>query len=104
MQSRLGIASFVIGIAVGVAYIVLQFVRVPTLEAAAIESLSFTIAATVLGVLGLVLGIVGWVRGHKTGRRTGFAVIGSALGLAVTAWAITAWILTFIQALPAISS
>lgn len=104
MQSRLGIASFVIGIAVGVAYLVLQFVRVPTLEAAALESLWFLIGASVAGVLGLVLGILGWVRGQRAGRRTGFAIIGSALGLAITAWAVAAWIISFTQALPAQSA
>lgn len=99
MQSRLGIASFVIGLAVGVAYVVLQFVRVPTLEAAALESFWFMVGASAAGIVGLVLGILGWVRAQRSGRKPGLAIIGAALGLAVTAWAATAWILTFTQTL-----
>ena len=94
MQSRLGVASFVIGIAIGVAYAVVRILLVspPDYTTALAENLSFMIGASIASVVGLVLGVTGWVRGHKAGRKTGLAIVGSALNLAVIGWAIAVWI------------
>ncbi len=99
MHSRLGIASFVLGVTVGVAYAVLQVLlhSAPTALVALTEYLAFLIGATALGITGLVLGIVGWVRAGRSNRKNGFAILGSALCLAVTAWAVVAWIMWLVQ-------
>ncbi len=99
MQSRLGIASFVIGIAVGVAYVVIRILLpfAPNAITVLNENFGFLLGASVAGVVGLVLGILGWVRAQKADRKTGLAIIGSALGAAVTVWAIVTWILSFTQ-------
>jgi len=97
VQSRLGIASFVLGLAVGVAYVVIRILLPLAPDAITVlnENLWFLVGASVAGVAGLVLGILGWVRAQRRGRKTGLAILGSALTLAVTVWAATTWIIWF---------
>jgi len=97
VQSRLGITSFVLGILVGAAYVVIRIILPYQADAITVLQLNlwFLVGASVLGVVGLVLGVIGWVRAQRARRKTGLAILGSALGLAVTVWAAATWIMWF---------
>lgn len=99
MQSRLGIASFAIGIAIGVAYLVVRVLTdsAPDALTALSIQLWFLIGAAAAAIVGLVLGVIGWVRGGRAGRKTALAIIGSALDAAVVVWAIVTVVLAFVQ-------